>query len=128
MFCTKMRRSGACSLFTFRAGVRYGTHDLFNLVDSGSPRKQSFTQQHLSQNAAKAPHVHTFGVPLDKRYSLITDLKKQQQPKLHQLLQFRQQMLIIPRGSQQNLWSSVPPSGHILRQRWITAVLLELFK
>lgn len=62
-------------LVTFWAWVRYGTHDLFDLVDSGSPRKQSFTLKHLSQDAAQAPHVHTFGVPLDNRYWLTIDLE-----------------------------------------------------
>lgn len=60
---------------TFWAWVRYGTHDLFDLVDSGSPRKQSFTLKHLSQDAAQAPHIHTFSVPLDNRYWLTIDLE-----------------------------------------------------
>lgn len=55
-----------CFLFTFGAGVRYGTHDLLYLVNGGSPREQCFSQQHLSQDTAKAPHVHTFSVPLDE--------------------------------------------------------------
>lgn len=76
MFCAKMRMSGVLNVLTFWAWVRYGTYDLFNLVDRGSPRKKGFAEQHLSQNAAKAPYVHTFGVPLDERYSLIIDLKK----------------------------------------------------
>lgn len=53
---------------TFWARVRYGTHDLLYLVDGGGPREHGFTQQHLSQDAAKAPHVYTFSVPLDRMY------------------------------------------------------------
>lgn len=32
----------------------------------------------------------------------------------------------VPCGSKQNLWCSVPPRRHILRQRWIPTVLLDL--
>lgn len=52
----------------------YGTHDLLYLVDGGGPREQGFPQQHLSQDTAKTPHVHTFSVPVDKMssfYSLV---------------------------------------------------------
>lgn len=56
-------------LVTFWAGVWYGTHDLLYLVDSGRPREQGFSQQHLSQDAAKAPHVYTFSVPVDIMHS-----------------------------------------------------------
>lgn len=52
-------------LVTFWAGVWYGTHDLLNLVDGGRPREQSLSQQHLSEDTAKAPHVYTCCVPLD---------------------------------------------------------------
>lgn len=48
---------------TFWAGVWYGTHDLLDLVDGGGPGEQGFSQQHLSQDTAKTPHVHTFSVP-----------------------------------------------------------------
>lgn len=54
---------------TFWAGVWYGTHDFLYLVDGGGPGEQGFPQQHLSQDTAKAPHVHTFSVSLDKKYS-----------------------------------------------------------
>lgn len=55
---------------TFWAGVRYGTHNLLNLVDGGSPREQGFPQQHLCQDTAQAPHVHTFSIPMDKMHSV----------------------------------------------------------
>lgn len=51
---------------TFWVGVRYGTHDLLYLVHGRSSRKQSFSKQHFSKDAAEAPHIHTIGVPLDK--------------------------------------------------------------
>lgn len=57
-------------LVTVWAWVWYGTHDLLYLIDSGCPGEQGFSQQHLSQDAAKAPHVHTLSVPLDEMYSV----------------------------------------------------------
>ncbi len=59
------------SLITFWAGVWYSTHDLLYLVDGGCPGEQGFSQQHLSQDAAKAPHVHTFSVPVDEMGSFL---------------------------------------------------------
>lgn len=53
-------------MITLRTGVRYGSHDLLYLVDGGRSREKGFSQQHLPQDAAEAPHVNAFGVPFDK--------------------------------------------------------------
>lgn len=47
----------------------YGTDDLLYLIDGGCPGKQGFSQQHLSEDTAEAPHIHTFSVPSDKMYT-----------------------------------------------------------
>lgn len=141
------------SLVTIWAWVWYGTHDFLYLVDGRCPREQGFSQQHLSQDAAKAPHVHTLSVPLDKMYSFhnlvhsyllilqycfITVPCMKMWDFLHDCwinynertqaadIDNRCTSQLIPCGSQQDLRSSVPPCRHILCQRWIPAVLLDL--
>lgn len=63
---------------TFWARVWYGTHDLLYLVDGGCPGEQGFSQQHLPQDTAKAPHVYTFSVPLDETCSFYTLIHSKQ--------------------------------------------------
>lgn len=40
-----------------------GTHDFLNLINGRGPREERLAHEHLSQDAAYAPHVHTFRVP-----------------------------------------------------------------
>lgn len=39
-----------------------GTHNFLDLINGRCPREKRLAQEHLSQDAAYAPHVHTFRV------------------------------------------------------------------
>lgn len=107
-----------------------GTHDLLYLVDGGCPREQGFSQQHLSQDTAETPHVHAFSVPLEN--TLI--IQKHRLNLTFRLISLSEKQALaadaqhnrVPCGSQQDLGSSIPPCGHVLRQCRIPTVLLDL--
>lgn len=113
-------------VITFRTRVRNGTHDLLYLVDGRRSREQGFSQQHLPQDTAETPHVNAFGVPFDRvmetRLENLTIVDLLSSYRSWRILKFHS----VPCGSQQNLWRSVPARGHVLRQRWIPTVLLDL--
>lgn len=102
-----------------------GAHDFFDLINGRRPGEERLAQEHLSQNATYAPHVHTFCVPAGNIGPIIIIYY------ILWLIHYKMFKTIYfgghaPTGSQENFRGSVPSCCHILCQGRIHRILLDL--